>query len=103
GARARFMMGEIYFGQKQFDKAIPEFQSVMFGFGAEDAPADIKNWQAKSGFEAGRCSELLMQTARTKDAKDRAKTFAKQFYQYVVQKHPKHELVGKAAERLNAL
>ncbi|MEO1617464.1 MAG: tetratricopeptide repeat protein, partial [Planctomycetota bacterium] len=103
GARARFMMGEIFFGKKQFDKAIPEFQSVMFGFGGEQAPEPIKNWQAKSGFEAGRCSELLMQSAKTTDAKNRAKTFAKQFYQYVVQKHPKHELASKATERLRSL
>ncbi|MCC9599678.1 tetratricopeptide repeat protein [Stieleria sp. JC731] len=103
GARARFMAGEIYFGNKQFDKAIPEFQAVMFGFGGADAPSEIKNWQAKSGFEAGRCSELLMQGAQTADARDRAKTFATQFYQYVVDKHAEHELVEKSAARLKAL
>lgn len=103
GARARFMMGEIHFGEKQFDKAIPEFQSVMFGFGGEDAPPEIKNWQAKSGFEAGRCSELLMQTAGTQDAKDKSRQFARQFYQYVVQKHAGHDLAQKSAERLEAL
>ncbi|WP_436716787.1 tetratricopeptide repeat protein [Roseiconus lacunae] len=103
GARARFMSGEIYFGNKQFDKAIPEFQAVMFGFGSENAPAEIKNWQAKSGFEAGRCSELLMQSAKTTDARNRAKKFATQFYQYVVDKHAGHELVEKSAARLEAL
>lgn len=103
GARARFMMGEIHFGQKKFDLAIPDFQSVMLGFGGEKAPTEIKNWQAKSGFEAGRCSELLMQTARTQEAKDRSRKFATQFYQYVVGKHPGHELATKSAERLEAL
>ncbi len=103
GARARFMMGEIYFTQKKFDRAIPEFQSVMYGFGAEQAPQAIKNWQAKSGFEAGRCGELLLQQARTDEARDRAKQFAVQFYQYVVGKHPAHELAKKSAERLEAL
>ncbi|MEM6471834.1 MAG: tetratricopeptide repeat protein [Planctomycetota bacterium] len=103
GARARFMMGEIFFGQKQFDKAIPEFKRVMFGFGSEKAPEPIKNWQAKSGFEAGRCSELLVESAKTPSAKNQAREIAKQFYEYVVQKHPKHELAGKAAERLKAL
>ncbi|WP_409994565.1 tetratricopeptide repeat protein [Rhodopirellula sp. MGV] len=103
GARARFMSGEIYFGDKQFDKAIPEFQAVMFGFGGEDAPAEIKNWQAKSGFEAGRCSELLMQNAKTDEARDRAKSFAIQFYKYVIDKHADHELIAKAKDRLAAL
>lgn len=102
-ARARFMMGEIHFGAKRFDKAIPEFQRVMFGFGAEKAPADIKNWQAKSGFEAGRCSELLMQTAKSGDAKNKSRQFAKQFYDYVVKKHAGHELAKKSSERLEAL
>lgn len=103
GARARFMMGEIHFGEKQFDKAIPEFQRVMFGFGGEEAAEEIKNWQAKSGFEAGRCSELLMQTARTQNAKNESREFATRFYQYVVQKHAGHELAKKSAERLEAL
>ncbi|MCO8120304.1 tetratricopeptide repeat protein [Stieleria sp. TO1_6] len=103
GARARFMMGEIHFGEKQFDQAIPEFQRVMYGFGGEQAADEIKNWQAKSGFEAGRCSELLMQSARTPEAKSSALKFATQFYQYVVGKHPGHDLAKKSAERLEAL
>ncbi|MEL6108507.1 MAG: tetratricopeptide repeat protein [Planctomycetota bacterium] len=102
-ARARFMMGEIYFGKRQFDKAIPEFQRVMYGFGAEKAPEDIKNWQAKSGFEAARCSELLMQTARTSAAKAKSRQFAAQFYRYVIDKHGNHELSEKSAARLEAL
>ena len=103
GARARFMMGEIYFGRNQFDKAIPEFQNVMFGFGGGAAPPQIKNWQAKSGFEAGRCSELLMQSAGTADARQRSKKFAEQSYQYVVDKHADHDLADKSAKRLEAL
>ena len=102
-ARSRFMIGEIYFGEKQFDKAIPEFQRVMFGFGAEKASDEIKNWQARSGFEAGRCSELLMQSSGNQQAREKSKQFAIQFYQYVVQKHAGHELATKSAERLEAL
>lgn len=101
-ARARFMMGEIHFADRKFDLAIPEFQRVMFGFGADEAPDSIKNWQAKSGFEAGRCSELLAQIARTPAAKEKAKTIAAKFFQYVVEKHPDHELADKSKERLGA-
>lgn len=102
-ARARFMMGEIHFGKRRFDKAIPEFQRVMYGFGADKAPEGIKNWQAKSGFEAGRCSELLMQTAKTQTAKNKATSFAQGFYQYVLEKHPDNELAAQARERAEAL
>lgn len=102
-ARARFMMGEIYFAQKEYAKAIPEFQRVMYGFGAEQAAADIKNWQAKSGFEAGRCAESLSDVAKTDAAKEKARGFAVRFYQYVVDKHATHELAGKSKERLQAI
>jgi len=103
GARARFMMGEIYFGKSDFAKAIPEFQRVMYGYGAEQASAEIKNWQAKSGFEAGRCAELMMQGVRTDDARTKSATIAAQFFNYVIQKHPTHELAPKSQERLEVL
>lgn len=97
------MMGEIHFAAKTFDKALPEFQRVMYGFGAEQAPAEIKNWQAKSGFEAGRCAELLATTATTDAGRNKALGFARQFYQYVVQKHADHELAAKAQRQLQSV
>ena len=102
-ARARFMMGEIHFANKDFDKAIPEFQRVMFGFGADKAPEKIKNWQAKSGFEAARCSELLMQTAQTNAARTKSQKLSRDFYNYVIEKHPRHELARNSRQRLEAL
>ncbi|TWT74260.1 tetratricopeptide repeat protein [Allorhodopirellula solitaria] len=102
-ARARFMMGEIYFAQKEYAKAIPEFQRVMYGFGAEQAPAEIKNWQGKSAFEAGRCAESLFDIAKTGSAKSKARGFATRFYQYVIDKHADHELAVQAKERLQAI
>ena len=101
-ARARFMMGELYFAQRQFDKAIPEFQRVMFGYGAEKADGSIKNWQARGGFEAGRCSEALIQDLQG-EARQRALSIAKDFYNYVIDKHPTHEVVKQAQVRLNEL
>jgi len=102
-ARARFMIGEIHFSNRQLDKAIPEFQRVMFGFGAEQAPDEIKNWQAKSGFEAARSSELLIASAQSPQAKTKAARLAKKFYNYVIEKHPQHELAAKARLQLEAL
>jgi hypothetical protein len=97
------MIGEIHFGNRDFEKAIPEFQRVMFGFGAEKAPKSIKNWQAKSGFEAGRCSELLLQQAKTPTARQKAEKFAEEFFRYVVTRHPQHDLAAKSRDRLEAL
>lgn len=103
GARARFMIGEIRFADRDFAAAIPEFQRVMYGYGADQAPDAIKNWQAKSGFEAGRCAELMMQGVRGGEPRRKSAEIALQFYDYVVRKHPRHELASKSKERLEAL
>ena len=102
-ARARFMMGEIYFANREFDKAILEFQRVMFGFGAAEAPSSIKNWQAKSGFEAGRCGELLLESAKTAPKKQKARKISNDFFNYVIETHPDHELAAKSRDRIEAL
>ena len=47
GARARFMRGELLFGEKKYDEASREFQRAMYGYGADQAAADVKNWQAE--------------------------------------------------------
>jgi cellulose synthase operon protein C len=101
-ARARFMLGEVYFSQKDFAKAIPEFQRVMYGYGGEKAPEDIKNWQAKSAFEAARCSEVLVNNLSGADKKKVVGT-AIEFYEFVVEKHAKHELAAQAQNRLGEL
>ncbi len=103
GARSRFMIGEILFGKRDFAQAIPEFQRVMYGYGAEQAPVEIRNWQAKSGFEAGRCAELMMQGVEDAEGKKKSAEIAMQFYDYVIRKHPQHELATKSRERLQAL
>jgi TolA-binding protein len=102
GARARFMRGEIYFGRKQHTEAIREFQRAMFGFGGEQATPETKNWQAKSGYEAGRCAEAQISGA---DAEAKAKLIAdaRRFYSFVVEKHPQHELAAEAKKRLEVL
>ncbi len=102
-ARARFMIGEIYFGKRDLAKAIPEFQRVMYGYGAEKAPDAVKNWQAKSGFEAGRCAELLIQNTNDPARRVKAANIAKAFFKFVIDKHPKHELAAKSQERLDVL
>ncbi|MEL6897507.1 MAG: tetratricopeptide repeat protein, partial [Planctomycetota bacterium] len=101
-ARSRFMIGEIHFGKKDYTSAITEFQRVMYGFNAEKAPANIKNWQAKSGFEAAKCAEVLVNQNRG-DRRQQALTFATKFYQYVIDKHPQHELAVPAKTALQKL
>jgi len=102
GARARFMMGELLFGRKQYDEAIREFQRAMYGYGGDNAPDDVKKWQAKSGYEAARCADVQIKDAAPAD---RAGLIAeaKKYYQYVIEKHPQDELAAQAKTRLTEL
>jgi len=102
GARSRFMLGELYFAERDFAKAVPEFEKTMYGYGATQASADVKNWQARAAVEAGRCSEVLIGDL-TGQRKAKAIAIAKAFYQFVLDKHPEHELLSQAKNRIAEL
>jgi TolA-binding protein len=103
GARARFMIGEVYFEKKNFEEASRHYQRAMYGYGGDAAPPEVKNWQAKSGFSAARCAEVQTQAAQDPRKKTEHLTDAKRFYTFVVQKHPMSELAPDARKRLEAL
>jgi TolA-binding protein len=84
-ARARFMIGEIYFEKKDHSEAIRNFFKVAYGYA-------FPEWQAAAQYEAGRCFEVLGKTDQ-----------ARQSYQEVVQKYPQSSKAGPAKERLTAL
>lgn len=102
GARARFMSGEVYFSQRDFVAAIREFQRVMYGFGAAEAPEAIKNWQAKAAFEAARCSEVLADDRQGSD-RDIILSKAQEYYDFIVKQHASHTLARQAQTRLGEL
>lgn len=103
GARARFMMGELHFAEKKYDLAIQEFRRAMLGYGGEQGAAEAKNWQAKSGYEAGRCAEVQIAAAGDAAKKQQLIRDARQFYTFVVEKHASHELAAEAKKRLEVL
>jgi cellulose synthase operon protein C len=103
GARARFMRGELLFTQKKHGEASREFQRAMYGYGGDQATAETKNWQAKSGYEAGRCAEVQTNTASDAGTKQKHLADAKRFYTFVAEKHPNHDLAGEAKKRLSVL
>jgi len=102
GARSRFMEGELYFAQKDYAKAVQTFQKAMFGFGGAQAPGEVKNWQARSAYEAGRCSEVLIGEL-TGERRKKAIETAKSFYDFLLSNHPDHELAQQAQDRINEL
>ena len=103
GARARFMLGEILFEQKQYAVAVQEFQRVMYGYGGNDAPEPLHVWQAKSGFEAGQCASALAKLSRDPDTRRRWLGEAVKAFQYVVQNHPRSDEAPRANERIQKL
>ena len=103
GARARFMAGEVLFEQKNYAAAILEFRRVMFGFGADKATDAIKQWQAKSAFEAGRCASVLAGQEQNPQRRNQLIDGARGFFQYILEKHPNAAEVGDAKEQLQRL
>ena len=75
----------------------------MFGFGGDKAVAAVKVWQSKSAMEAGRCMEVQVEDAKTKQDRDGLIKSAVEFYAYIVEKHPMSTSVELAKKRLEAL
>ena len=100
GARARFMIGEILYANRQYENAIKEFQKVMFGYGAEKASAAIKRWQAKAGFEAGQCAGVLASQQNNSSSRSQYVAATKQFFEYVIAKHAQSPEAKSAREQL---
>ena len=102
GARARFMEGELYFALKDYAKAVQTFQKTMYGFGGTQASDQVKNWQARSAYEAGRCSEVLIGDL-TGERRRKAIQTAKAFYEFLLANHADHELARQAQDRIDEL
>jgi hypothetical protein len=96
------MIGEVYFAEHNYSKAITEFQKVMYGYGGTQSPDDIKNWQARAAFEAGRCAEVSIGD-QTGDRRKKAIETARKFYEFIANNHASHELAKQAAERIGEL
>ncbi|MFW6170007.1 MAG: tetratricopeptide repeat protein [Planctomycetota bacterium] len=103
GVRALFMAGEVEFQEGRRKDAVKNFQRTMFRNVPEDASEAWRNWQAKAGYEAGRCSEVQFSDAESPANREKYLADAKKFYQYVVQSHSEHELAAEAKKRLAAL
>ncbi len=84
-AKARFMIGECFFAQKEHKEASKHFLKAAFAYGH-------KEWSAMAYFEAARCFEVL-----------RDVTQAKNCYQQMIDKYPEHPKVADARKRLVAL
>ncbi len=84
-AKARFMIGECYFAQKNHKEATRNFLKAAFAYRHPE-------WSAMALFEAARCFEVL------KDVEQ-----AKNCYQQLIDGYPRHAKVEDAKKRLKEL
>lgn len=84
-AKARFMIGEAYFAQKNHKEATKHFLKAAFAYGH-------KEWSAMAYFEAARCFEVLKDVPQAKNC-----------YQQLLDKYPSHSKVADAKKRLAML
>lgn len=103
GARARFMIGEVYFQQKKFKEALSTFKRVMYGYGDKNSAEPVKEWQAMSAYEAGRCAEVQIKDEQDVAKKSALIKDAVTNFKYVVDRHPKHARAKLAKQRLDVL
>jgi TolA-binding protein len=80
-AKARFMMGEIAFGRKEYREAFAHYLEVAVGY-------PYREWQALAQYETARCFEAMGE-------KNRAVACLKQF----LDRFPEHRL-AKEADKL---
>ena len=92
GARARFMLGEIQFLDKDYEKAIRTFFKVAYGYGHPEAPKAYRTWQANAMFEAARCCE----STKRSDAAER-------LYKDLIEFHPDSDKSGTAKTKLESI
>ena len=103
GAQARFWLGEIQFKMKKYELAIKHYQRVMFGYGGEKAPPEIKEVQATAGYECARCAEVQIKGEKNAARKAKLLADAKRWYQYVVAGHTDSRWAAEAEKRLAVL
>ena len=84
-AKARFMIGECYFAQKDHKVASKHFLKAAFAYGH-------KEWSAMAFFEAARCFEVLKDIPQAKSS-----------YQQLIDKYPEHPKAAAAKKRLAEL
>ena len=92
GARARFMLGELQFADKDYEEAIRSFFKVAYGYGYPESPSAYHRWQADATFEAARCCEMI-----------RKLDVAKKLYKEIVDTYPESDKVNEAKEKLASL
>ena len=101
-ARARCMIGDSLFGNKQFAEAIKEFKKVYYGFNGLQAEPDVRPWQAYAIYEAARCSFVQIKNAPPAQQPVLTAAAIKQF-EYLLKNYSDDKLVPESRRQLEQL
>ena len=99
GARARAMIGEVHFEQKDYESAIKELKRVVYGYGGLDADKTVRPWQAFAAYEIGRCYAVQIKDAATAQ-RTQYVAGAQEWFDYVVKNYP-DEMGAEAKKQLD--
>jgi TolA-binding protein len=103
GARARCMIGEVYFAEKDYEQAINQFKLVLNGYGGRQSSADVRPWQAFAAYEAARCYYVQIRAAEDEPRRQYLIDRARQMFQRLVDDYPEDQLVDDARKQLSVL
>ncbi len=102
GARARAMIGEACFKKGEYDRAITEFKSVMYGYPTVDQKADIDPWRAFSAYETARCYYVQVSKASGEQRKQLVAS-AREWFEYLLKNYENDVLAPEARKQLETL
>ena len=103
GARALCMLGDHYFGNKEFSKAVNQFKRVFFGFGGKAATEEVKPWLAYARYEAARCSYVQGLSLTDDEQKNKLIGEAKKHFQALLNDFPGDRLAPEARKQLDLI
>ena len=102
GTRARAMIGDAYFKKGEYDQAITEFKSVMYGYPTVDQKAEIDPWRAFSAYETARCYYVQVSDAKG-EQRSRLVASAREWFEYLLKNYESDVLAPDARKQLETL
>jgi tetratricopeptide (TPR) repeat protein len=102
GARARAMIAEQYFQNRDYERAIKEFKLVVYGYPSDDPAAGIDPWRAFSAYEIARCHYVQINDAEAERRTELIRG-AREWFQYLLDHFPNDTLAGDTKKQLELL
>lgn len=106
GAKARCMIGDLYFVEQDFDKAIDSYSNVFYGYGGDQKNEAVDPWQGYAIYHAARCSYVRIQQAQNDGDKELAAKLASdaaKLYEKLIAVYPDDKFAADAKSDLEVI